>query len=131
MPDPSRRDTRGARFGRAALAGTEAGIGERRKKEMTWADFYLFCFLFGFFFSVVSVVTGHLGLQTHDGTGAGDFQFGDGGDASGHHITGHHGAPSSVSPFNIGTVAAFLAWFGGAGYLSTRFYGLFFLTALG
>ena len=31
----------------------------------------------------------------------------------------------------MGTIAAFLAWFGGAGYLATSFYGVWFLTALG
>lgn len=30
----------------------------------------------------------------------------------------------------MGTIAAFLAWFGGAGYLATHFYGVWFLTAL-
>jgi hypothetical protein len=39
-----------------------------------------------------------------------------GGHAGGH----HHGHPS---PFNAGTIAAFLTWFGGAGYLLTRYSG--------
>ena len=30
----------------------------------------------------------------------------------------------------MGTAAAFLAWFGGAGYLATKFYGVWFVTSL-
>jgi membrane protein implicated in regulation of membrane protease activity len=91
---------------------------------MTWSDFYLFCFAFGFFASIVTVVTGHLHLDfgTADADpGALDFG-GDGADAGG---SGHH-----VSPLNFGTVAAFLAWFGGTGYLVTRFYRFWFLSTL-
>ena len=40
----------------------------------------------------------------------------------------HHGA--TVSPFNPPSLAAFLAWFGGAGYLLTRFSALWVGTAL-
>ena len=36
-----------------------------------------------------------------------------------------------VSPFNFGTIAAFLAWFGGAGYLATNYYRAWFVPALG
>src|SRR5688500_3245267 len=73
---------------------------------MTWADFYLFCFAVGFFFSLVAVVTGHRDL---------DFGFGE--DADLPSAGDHH-----VSPFNMRTAAAFLAWFGGTGYLTTRYY---------
>jgi membrane protein implicated in regulation of membrane protease activity len=91
---------------------------------MTWADFYLFSFLAGFFFSVVSVVAGQL-----------DFNFGahtDTGDAfhvdldGGADANTHHGA----SPFNLGTIAAFLAWFGGTGYLITQYSRLWFAITL-
>jgi len=41
------------------------------------------------------------------------------------HQAGVHPAPgSAVSPFNLVTVTAFLAWFGGTGYLLTRYSGL-------
>jgi membrane protein implicated in regulation of membrane protease activity len=33
--------------------------------------------------------------------------------------------------FNIGTVAAFLAWFGGTGYLLLHVYGVWFVASLG
>jgi membrane protein implicated in regulation of membrane protease activity len=92
---------------------------------MSWSDFYLFCFLFGFFFSVLAVVTGHLGFG-HDQADIGDLTA----DVDGGHDFGsdhHHG---HVSPFNLGTIAAFLAWFGGTGYLFTRFYTMWFLGTL-
>jgi membrane protein implicated in regulation of membrane protease activity len=37
---------------------------------------------------------------------------------------------ASVSPLNLGTIAAFLAWFGGAGYLLTAYSTLWFVWAL-
>jgi membrane protein implicated in regulation of membrane protease activity len=91
---------------------------------VTWNDFYLFCFFFGFFFSAVAVATGHLGLNTHDGSGVGV-------DADMNVHGGDHAAHSHASPFNMATIAAFLAWFGGTGYLATRYYGLWFVTAFG
>jgi membrane protein implicated in regulation of membrane protease activity len=97
---------------------------------MAWADFYLFCFAFGFFFSLVTVVTGHLhfGFGDHDlGNFAdvGDTSHAMGGDAPAAD-GGHHG----VSPFNFATLAAFLAMFGGTGYLVTRFYRMWFVSTL-
>lgn len=81
---------------------------------MTWAGFYLFCFAVGFCFSVASALAG-----------AGHFHFhlphGHG------HISGH----GAAAPVNPGTVAAFLAWFGGAGYLLTTYSALALLLALG
>ncbi len=37
---------------------------------------------------------------------------------------GHGQQGSGVSPFNVPTITAFLAWFGGTGYLLTRYSGL-------
>jgi membrane protein implicated in regulation of membrane protease activity len=93
---------------------------------MTLADFYLFCFAFGFLFSAVTVITGHLHLDIGHGHGHGhDFGLH-------HHGNGGHthGGPHDVSPFNFGTVSAFLAWFGGTGYLATTFYRLWFVSVL-
>lgn len=92
---------------------------------MNWTSFYLFCFAFGFLASVVTVVTGHLHLDfgTADAD-PGAVDFSDGNPA---HTTGHH----LISPFNFGTISAFLAWFGGTGYLITRFYRLWFVSTLG
>ena len=92
---------------------------------MTWANVYLVCFLVGFTFSLLSVLAGalhvhpphldlHHGLHLHVGHG------------------GHAGSGRSGPPMiNLGTIAAFLAWFGGTGYLLTEYSTLWFLTALG
>jgi len=89
---------------------------------MTWADFYLVCFLVGLVLSLVSF----LGGSTH-------FHL--------PHFHAPHGGPvgargavhgrSSLSPVNFATVTAFLAWFGGTGYLMSRYYGVWFLLGLG
>jgi membrane protein implicated in regulation of membrane protease activity len=56
------------------------------------------------------------------------------------HLHLHHGVhmPSmraggraDLSFFNFGTIAAFLAWFGGTGYLLERYYAVWFVLALG
>ena len=41
-----------------------------------------------------------------------------------------HGHAAHLSPFNFVTLTAFLAWFGGTGYLLTRFSGVWFVTGL-
>ena len=78
---------------------------------MSWSEFYLGCFLFGFGLSALALLAGsaHLHLP---------------------HLHLQHGihvpspAQSGAGPrgaelpwFNLGTIAAFLAWFGGTGYL--------------
>jgi membrane protein implicated in regulation of membrane protease activity len=54
------------------------------------------------------------------------------------HFAGHapfahgtHGHGSQVSPFNLLTLTAFLAWFGGTGFLLTRHSAMWFWAALG
>ena len=86
---------------------------------------YLFCFAVGFFFSVLAALSGHVDLDFH----AGDSGPHDSALVRGTHHQGHrhHGTPV----LNAGTVAAFLAWFGGAGWLLTRFSAVgFALVAL-
>jgi hypothetical protein len=114
--------------------------------SMTWADFYLICFAVGFCLSFFSFVFGgshtklhlphfhgHVGgthlpsasapaahasvSASHSTTGAGASETAS--DPSGH--AAHNGG---VSPFNFVTLTAFLAWFGGTGYLLTRYSGL-------
>lgn len=98
---------------------------------MTWTDFYLFCFAFGFFFSLVTVLTGHLHLDFGGHGHGGDFGHDGGGDFhAGHGGNGVDAKAGGVPPFNLATMAAFLAWFGGTGYLATRFYRLWFLSTL-
>ena len=89
---------------------------------MTWADFYLVCFGVGFVFSLVSFLTGglhwHLPFGHHLPHGA----------AAGHGAAGRAGG---TSPFNAFTLAAFLTWFGGTGYLLTRYWTPWFGVGLG
>ena len=88
---------------------------------MGWADFYLTCFIVGFALSVLAFVAGgtHLHLphlHLHHGI----------------HVPMRGGAMrgSDLPWFNFGTIAAFLAWFGGTGYLLERYYGVWFVLAL-
>jgi membrane protein implicated in regulation of membrane protease activity len=89
---------------------------------MTWADFYLICFAVGFAFSFLSFFLGgihwHLPFHLHLPFEAPHVHVGPHVHAAGHIHAGH--APP-VSAFNPMTVAAFLAWFGGTGYLLSRF----------
>lgn len=72
---------------------------------MTWAAFYLVCFLVGLMLSIFAVVSGSVHMpHAH-------FHFGHG------HGGGMRGGGASY--FNFATMMAFLAWFGGAGYLLT------------
>jgi len=86
---------------------------------MTWADLYLICFIVGFALSVISALGGFVHIpglhhgHLHVGHGHGHIRAGGG----------------QASPFNFSTITAFLAWFGGVGYLLTRFSGLWFWLA--
>jgi membrane protein implicated in regulation of membrane protease activity len=76
------------------------------------SSLFLGCFTFGLLFTVVSGLLGAFN-GGHDLHIPGLHGHG--------HAGGHgHGHPS---PFNAGTIAAFLTWFGGAGYLLTRYSG--------
>jgi len=120
---------------------------------MTWADFYLTCFAVGFAFSVISFLGGgtrwHLHLP-HLPHGAGHVPMAGNGVGVHAPVVGHapvaghapaaagsgaqpvHAAQgTSVSPFNFVTLTAFLAWFGGTGYLLTRYSSVWFLMGLG
>jgi membrane protein implicated in regulation of membrane protease activity len=103
---------------------------------MTWSDFYLICFAVGFFFSVLSFALAglqwHLPFNLHLPHGWG-LESGTGHGLAGGHGAGGHasgsGSTPAVSPLNPVTTAAFLAWFGGTGYLITRFSSI--LSVLG
>ncbi len=106
-----------------------------------WSDFYLICFAVGFCFSFFSFVFGgtrfgRLHLPHFHGHGVAHLPAhapmghapvaGGQATAAAHgpaaHAPAHHaGRGSGVSPFNPPSLAAFLAWFGGTGYLLTRF----------
>jgi membrane protein implicated in regulation of membrane protease activity len=93
---------------------------------VTLVDFYLLCFWLGFIFSVVSMLSGHIDLHFDHGhfhvggDGGHGIHAGNGADAAGHHAAGH--TEADISPFNAATIAAFLAWFGGTGYLASHYY---------
>jgi hypothetical protein len=96
--------------------------------SMTWADFYLICFAVGFCFSFFSFVLGsprgHFHFpHAHGHAGGAHLQTGDSstGHGTGAGAKGARASGGNVSPLNPPTVAAFLAWFGGTGYLLTRY----------
>ena len=97
---------------------------------MTWSDFYLLCFLVGFSLSVLSFLAGavhiHLPVKWHLPFHLG--QHGGGFAKGGLHKGGSSGA--HISWFNASTIMAFLAWFGGTGYLLTRHSHLLVFTSL-
>jgi membrane protein implicated in regulation of membrane protease activity len=94
---------------------------------MNWELFYLICFVVGFAYTAFSFLSGTLHFHLH----------------MPHHFHGGHGAghggarSSSFGIFNPMTIAVFLAWFGGTGYLLVHlrhiwvFAGLAFSTLSG
>jgi hypothetical protein len=117
---------------------------------MTWSDFYLICFAVGFCFSFFSFVFGSsrfgkLHLPHFHGHGVGHLPMVHGpvthGPVAGHGAAhgpaatqangpSHAARGASVSPLNPPSIAAFLAWFGGTGYLLARFSALWVGLAL-
>jgi hypothetical protein len=96
---------------------------------MNWTEIYLIIFLIGFALSFISFLMGsfhfHLPSLHMDGGHVGDI--GHVGDAShaGHASHGStDGSGEQLSFINFGTIAAFLAWFGGTGYLLTKYSSL-------
>lgn len=97
---------------------------------MIWSDFYLLCFVIGFSLSVLSFLAGtvhiHLPFKAHlpfHGASHGGVSASHGGIAksASSHSAGH------VPWFNASTAMAFLAWFGGIGYIlsaHSRFVGV-------
>jgi hypothetical protein len=112
---------------------------------MTWADFYLTCFAVGFAFSLISFLGGgsRWHFHLHLPHGAGHVPMGGNGGGAHAPMAGHAPAApgsgtaarvaqtTSLSPFNFVTFTAFLAWFGGTGYLLTRYSSVWFLMGLG
>ena len=92
---------------------------------MTWHSFYLAVFLFGFVLSVVTLLAGTVHLPVGRGCHFGHGGFhgpmgGVHGIGAGHGAaSGSHASSHGLSPLNFATAMAFLAWFGGAGYLAT------------
>lgn len=111
---------------------------------MTWSDFYLICFAVGFLLSAISFIAGglrwhlHLPHFPHGGVGHVPIGHGAGPGAAGHAPAVGQPAQAGVkaargtdfSPFNFITLTAFLAWFGGTGFLITRFSSIWFALGL-
>jgi membrane protein implicated in regulation of membrane protease activity len=108
---------------------------------MTWSDFYLICFAVGFAFSFLSFLLGgsrwhiHMPHFPHGHVGAPHVPV------AHSPVVGSNAAPAAgqktqfvaghVSPFNFVSFTAFLAWFGGTGYLLTRYSSMWFVMGLG
>jgi membrane protein implicated in regulation of membrane protease activity len=113
---------------------------------MTWSDFYLICFGVGFLLSLISFISGGLRLHVHIPHfphlhfGGGHVHLGHGGMAHSPALNGPAAAAgtanapatqtATISPFNFITLTAFLAWFGGTGYLLTRYSSVWFALGL-
>jgi membrane protein implicated in regulation of membrane protease activity len=87
---------------------------------MNWESFYLVCFIAGFVFAVVGFLGGTVHLPHLHGLHFPGFHAPH---APAHPVGLGHGGPAdagaAITPFNFGTFMAFLAWFGGMGYLLT------------
>lgn len=94
---------------------------------MTIAELYLMCFLVGFTLSALSVLIGGVHVHVHlpFGVHVGNVHLGHAGHAP-HAGTGSGNLPA----VNLGTATAFLAWFGGIGFLLTRHSHVYALAAL-
>lgn len=97
---------------------------------MTWESFYFVCFLVGLFLSAFSLLGGmghfgghfHLPHLPHGGHLPGVGHMPSGVPHAGHATAAGRGS-ASVPWWNAFSLMIFLAWFGAAGYLMTRFGG--------
>jgi membrane protein implicated in regulation of membrane protease activity len=87
---------------------------------MTITDLYLICFVVGFLLSVLSFLFGNLHLHVphfHFHLGHGHVPHA----PHAPHGAGHGAGAGELPVINFGTITAFLAWFGGIGYLLTKY----------
>jgi hypothetical protein len=87
---------------------------------MTWAIFYLACFLVGVTLSVLSFMGGIWHLP-HVHLHVPQVHVAHAGHVPTPHGTAHAAGGSDMPFFNFATITAFMAWFGGTGYLLTRY----------
>src|SRR5690349_1618204 len=79
---------------------------------------FIGCFAFGLLFTVVTFLLGGFGGTHTQAVAHGPMSS----LTSWHAPTPGHGSDTNhVSPFSLSTLSAFLTWFGGAGYLLTRY----------
>jgi len=84
------------------------------------------CFAFGLLFTAATFLLGGFG-----GTGSHGGAHGLLSGITGSHASAANGhGAGNVSPFSLSTLSAFLTWFGGAGYLLTRYSPLAALAVL-
>jgi membrane protein implicated in regulation of membrane protease activity len=84
---------------------------------MNWGLFYLICFVAGFAFTAISFLGGTLHVHFHLPHGT-------------FHAGGHSWARGGFSFVNPMTLAVFLAWFGGAGYILVHLRHVWVFAAL-
>jgi len=106
---------------------------------MNWETFYLMCFVVGFVFCAVSFLSGvlhspmHLPKSVHFGGmhHGGSLPHGVHGTAHGAHAAHHaqHGG-ANFPIINPMTIAAFLTWFGGTGYLLVHYRHIWLFAGL-
>jgi hypothetical protein len=102
---------------------------------MTWANFYLICFAVGLAVSLFSFLAGSLRWHFHLPHGHLSAHVPHGG-AGAHATASSHGRAKAqahaghLSPFNFASFTVFLAWFGGTGYLLTRYSSLWVAAAI-
>jgi membrane protein implicated in regulation of membrane protease activity len=94
---------------------------------VTIAELYLTCFLVGFALSALSMLMGGVHLHVHlpFNVHLGNVHLGHVG-----HVPHGGTGTGNLPAVNLGTVTAFLAWFGGIGFLLTRHSNLYALAAL-
>lgn len=113
------------------------------------ANLFLFVFLFGLIFTIVSLVLGFVGADGSSGphvdSGGSAGHLGDLGDIGGHaihidlpgahditiqvgsdstHAGGHDGGTAGPGILNMPTIMAFITWFGGVGFILRQSLGL-------
>ena len=87
---------------------------------MNWPAIFLGCFVVGFVLSVVSFAFGAIDTHVH-------FPW----ETQVHADIGQGGHAHAIGPINFATVTAFIAWFGGTGYLLTNEFRWLALPAIG
>ena len=96
-----------------------------QEEGMNLSGFYLICFVAGFALSFLSFAFGalhlHVPLKWHLGHAA---------HVHAHSAVGAKGAAKTMSWFTPPAIFAFLAWFGGTGFLLTQYYRGWFLLIL-
>lgn len=92
---------------------------------MSWAAFFLGCFVVGFVVSALSFALSALRVNFHL-----HIPFVHHFHAPHPHVHAGSAEATGVAPLNFATLMVFLAWFGGTGYLLTTEFGWLFVPAL-